>query len=324
MKQPKLYDNTRLSAHRNCNRMYYMRHILHLVPDHKAVALVFGGAWHDAMDVIWSKHKELTNDKLISAAFDAFMSHWKEAGLENFSTDSYDLKMRNPDTAVNMIINYISQRRTFLESIEVIAIEKPFAVPLDPTNPDILYVGRLDKVFKWQGRIWVGEHKTTTMGSGKSGFYSGFVESFSPNSQVDGYIHAAHMLYGDEVKGVLVDAALVNGACQDKFMFIPVERQTAMLNAWLFDTHEEMHKVQHNIDLLEQHDKDNLADFLPAFPKNTTACTMYGSCTYMDLCKTLKDPSKLPTTPMGFKVEKWEPFQELNLASIGVKPEEVV
>lgn len=323
----KLYDNTRLSSHRNCNRLYYLRHQKHWTPDFKAVALTFGGCWHNAMDVVWGDlHKFPDDTKLANHAFEnGFLPEWDEEGLPHHSTEELDLKMRTPENAYQMIYHYIRQRRPFIKSCEILEIELPFAVPIFTDNPDVLYVGRIDKVVEWQGRVWGIEHKTTTSGSARSGFYNSFTNMFSPNSQVDGYLHALHMLYGKKAKGIMIDGALVSNATQEKFMFIPVERQTAMLDAWLFDTHEEIKKIEHNNQLLLQHESDieegKQHPFLHAFPKNTNACQHYGSCPMVDICKMVTDPST-HDTPMGYRVEKWEPFKELELDKIGIKPEE--
>ncbi len=319
---PELYDNTRVSSHRTCNRMYYLRHVLHITPSTSAVPLVFGSSWHEGMDIVWGEMKNVSdNAQLCEQAMTAWYKCWDENGLPRYSSEDLDLKFRTPETAQEMLYNYICQRRQFIEGVEVLSIEEPFAVPLYSDNADILYVGRLDKIFCWNNRVWVGEHKTSSAYKKAGGFRASFVDSFSPNSQVDGYLHALHMLHGDKAKGVMIDAALVYGTVHDAFMFIPIERQFSMLDAWLFETKNEIEKINQQREKLKAHESNRVVDYLPAFPKNTGACSNYNGCPYADICKTVCDPSTLEHIPLGFKREKWEPFKELHLDKIGVSEE---
>ncbi len=324
----KFMDNTRVSDHRKCNRFYYFRHVRHLVPDTKAPPLVFGGCWHTAMDVVWkaiSEMPELTSEEIIELGYAAFVNDWVEQGYphpDDFTEDDVQsLGARTPNTAFFMLTNYIQRRRAFIEGTNLIQVEKPFAVPIYADNPDILYVGRLDKLVEWENRVWVFEHKTTTWGGVKAGISPIYAESFSPNSQIDGYLHAAKMLHGEKAKGVMVDAAFVSKTCHEHFMFLPIERSLNNLDAWLSELQLELHRIEENEhDLIE----DQPNSFLSAYPKNTGSCIQFmRPCPYMDICKTQPNPEeRKDETPMGFKVKKWEPFSVLGLDTLGLKQDE--
>jgi hypothetical protein len=231
--------------------------------------------------------------------------------------DIATLGARTPFVAHEMIYEYILTRRRFLEEVEVLDIERPFAVPLTPDNPDLFYVGRLDKMFKKRGDIHTGEHKTTSMYKANGGFKANFVDSFSPNSQVDGYSHAGHMIYGEEYKGVWVDGALVHKKVHDQFIFIPMERQFSQMDAWLWETLENVKAIEYNTEKLY-----NAAEgqFLAAFPRNTSNCQDFmRNCEYIDICKGFANPHQITETPMGFVEEAWSPFERLELEKIGLK-----
>ena len=124
------------------------------------------------MDVVWKGIKELpslSNDELCEVSYEAFKEEWSKFDLP--PADNLDEAMierfgaRVPDTAFFMLQNYIEKRRAFIEDVELLAVEKPFAVPLFPDNPDILYVGRRDKDIRWNGRVWAGEYINTIGGS---------------------------------------------------------------------------------------------------------------------------------------------------------------
>jgi len=325
----RFYDNTRVSSFRGCPRSFLYRHVMHWTPEHKSYALTFGSGWHEGMDVIW---RELAKDPKVDAvdlakeAVKAFMVIWKEDGHPSMDEmsfgDDQPWGFRSPMTALEMFINYIDERRSFItaDNFELVDIERPFAVPLDPDDPTLFYVGRLDKSFKRMGKYYLGEHKTTTAYKKDGPFMYAFIESFSPNSQVDGYSFAARMIYGEKFKGVMIDAALVHKTIHDEFRFIPVERQFSQLDAWLWETHYHIAQIEANmaaVEATEPHDA-----YLAAFPKNTTTCANYGGCVYRDLCKMWANPIG-KDCPNGFKVEKWSPFEELELVSLGLeKPDE--
>lgn len=322
MTKLRLYDNTRLSDHDTCNRKFYLRHVQHFVPDSPGIALAFGSAWHAAMDIVWQAMREYDDATLVEIAYEAFLQEWVDnwslPTMEQATDEDKDkLGNRNDKTALNMLSNYIPQRRRFISDCEIIAIEMPFAVPLDPNDPTLFYVGRIDKVVKWEGRIWGLDHKTTSLYKKDGFFRSDFVDSFSPNSQMDGYMHALRMKYGESAKGFLIDAALVHKTVHNGFMFIPIERALAQMNAWLWEAHQKIEKVEHNKALLEhQREANEHRDFLAAFPKNTSACGHYGGCPYMYLCKVVANPDALEHVPDGYRKEKWEPFEELGLEDI--------
>ena len=118
-----------------------------------------------------------------------------------------------------------------------------------------------------------------------------FLDSFSPNSQIDGYLHAARILYGDEVKACWIDASLVHKTVHDEFKIIPIERQFTQLDSWLWETRHWIQEIEGNWNALSDHGPENQYDmsddpYMAAFPKNTGACQDFArSCTYIDLCK---------------------------------------
>ncbi len=322
-----LYDNTRLKDHRICPRFFYFRHRLHLTTEVAKPALAFGLGWHAAMDRVWDGvRSQLENKTIVENAMRAFLHEWVKAGFPDWDamTDD-DFKMlapRTPDTAYDMINHYLAHRRdSFLEGIEVLDIERPFAVPLFPDDPDVFYVGRLDKVFRWNGRIWVGEHKTTSLYKRDGGFRHAWIEQFQLSSQVDGYIHAVKMIYGETAAGVMIDGALVHRK-ERAFTWIPIERHPDALNSWLWNAQERVRRIADDDRNLSAHVSDRAVEFLPAYPQNTESCVQYGStCAYLNLCKNIQDPSRITDKPMNYVQERWEPFQFHRLSEIGLEPE---
>ncbi|PCJ26737.1 MAG: hypothetical protein COA94_04890 [Rickettsiales bacterium] len=315
------YDNTRISEARNCMRKFFLRHRLDWVREGLARPLLFGQCWHNAMDVVWlHADSDKTDREIFELAGMAFNQQWLAEGGPDPLTMSPDMQAywspRTPGVGAEMLHNYIKTRREQIRQFEVIGIEVPFAVPLDPDDPELFFIGRLDKLFKnKQGDIIIGEHKTTTSYSKKDIFRADYISSWSPNSQIDGYLYATHMLYGSSVKSVWVDAALVHKTVHNGFKFIPVNRSKAHLKSWLYDTLFWVNMIENEDFRYEQLKPDD--EYLAAYPKNTGACSQWAGCTYKDICTMLPNPAT-QELPLGFKKEHWEPFDVLKIEELGM------
>jgi hypothetical protein len=252
---------------------------------------------------------------VLKKAMDAWMHYWTEnaadADPNSTHTETGWTEIRNSLTAMEMLFNYIEDRKAFLQSrdFRLLDIERAFAVPIDSHRSDLFYIGRLDKVFEYQGRIYIGEHKTTTAYKKEGPFTNSFMDSFSPNSQIDGYLYAGHLIYGKRLKAVRVDAALVHKDIHDGFRWIEVERQFAQLDGWLWESRYWIEQIEANKNAMKAN-YDPKAAYMPAFPKNTSACTNFGGCPYLDLCKMVSNPDLREQFP-DYDISQWEPFTAL-------------
>ena len=322
----KYYDNTRISDYKTCPRKYLLRHKFDLVPEGTALALCFGLAWHDAMDVVWPmvNTKGKNPEEILSAAMARWKETWEERGLEfTPSLEKQDqYAPRTPMIAAEMLINYIDQRWDFIRECELMSVEQPFAVKLYKDDTPIRYIGRFDKIVKHpQHGLLIIEHKTTSAYAKASGFRTDYITSWSPNSQIDGYLHACHMLYGD-CKGIWIDAALVHKTVHNKFRFIPIDRQFEQLDQWLHETRDWIGRME-NEELRGKTEVSSTEQVYQGYPKNTGSCSMYGGCVYRDLCKFNSSPSSCLDNHAGFEVKHWEPFDILHIEELGLPPEQI-
>lgn len=321
----RLYDNTRIQEFRRCPRFFFFRHILHWkLSSVSELALIFGGGWHAAMDVMWTEIAEGINEhQATQDSWEAFCEHWVKNGMDEPGEidmeRSKELAPRTPMIAREMLGAYYDRRVQAIREVEILEVERSFAVPLSPHDPTLFYVGRIDKVVRpRKGAVRGIEHKTTTAmrlsyrpGSktGEQRIAGPFLDSFSPNSQVDGYAYALHLLYPNDRSDIWVDAALVHAKGED-FQFIPVERRMSQLDSWLYDTHRWIEQIET--------EKQRLADvkpsdpFMAAFPKNTNSCFDFNRpCPFLDLCKARPNPMSYGEAPPGYKVEIWNPLEHL-------------
>lgn len=313
------YDNTRLSAYKDCPRMFYYRHVRHWTRGGFEWPLVFGSAWHAAMDHVWKKllsEREsgpIKHDLIARGAYKKFVDKWIEEGAPPPEQIDYEMQQeiapRTPLHALEMLMGYVHAKAKLLDDMELIAIEEPFAVPLDDAK-EHFYIGKIDKQvrLKSSGRIRGIEHKTTTSYRKNGPFRAAYVDSFSPNSQVDGYLFALHMEYPGEVDGVWVDASLVHKT-EEGYMFIPVSKQMKMLDAWLWETKDWIKRIEADKEELQATKESD--PYMKAFPRNTNACWNFNrQCPYFNLCKAWPNP-KGREIPEEMIENEWDPLKEL-------------
>ena len=309
-KQNRFYDNTMLGSYKECPRRFFLRHVLAWRSEGTSLPLIFGLSWHSAMDVVWEYASKLSQADLPRAALAKFYETWEGEGMPpELSVEQIEqYTPRTPNIAHEMLVQYVQQRWGMLQDAQVIAVEQPFAVPL-PLYPDVWYIGKMDKVVRYNGNTLALEHKTTTEYKKDGGFKSSYIEGWYSDSQIKGYQFGGGLFY-DDLTQVWVDAALVHKTVHDKYRFVPVAHQFPLLEEWVNDTREWVKRVEKD---LNQFKIDG--QLRPGvFPKNENSCFgKYGACPFVDICRTTSDPSKLDSVPAGYMVEKWEPFEILGL-----------
>lgn len=314
----RFYDNTRVSAYRRCPRFFMLRHIFHWTSSRTSIALANGSGWHAAMDVIWNKGT-------IEEAVDAWTTCMLEENFDVSSDSLHDMNfnsMYTREVTRTRLKNYVSHYKNMLNSVKVISTEQPFAVPLNQEG--IYYVGRFDKIIEDQRKaIRIIEHKTSSSYKKNGPFKQTFIDSFSPNSQIDGYLYAGSLLYGDKFRGIFVDAALIHKEVYNGFTMIPIEKKFEMVDAWLHETKHWVDEIRYQYGSLTS-SKEYYASlpFLTIFPRRTEECSSYSGCIFRDICRYVANPMKLEGPPEGFIVKKWSPFETVGLKKLGLRPEE--
>jgi len=314
----KCYDNTRISQYKTCPRSYFIRHVLGWRSEGTGLALIFGLSWHDAQDIVWGQAKKNNpfTDKphdpssLAEFAFLNFQQTWEENGMP--ANPSFDWNNqyapRTPSIAREMLHAYTTARWNMLQEAVVFAIEQPFAVPI-PGMPGHWYIGRLDKGVEFNSQRLILEHKTTTAYATIGNFRTDYVDSWYMSSQVKGYEFGGNLFYGD-VNAVWVDAALVHKKIHDAFKFIPVAHSFPLVEEWLLGTKKWIAEISEEEENYRA--KGSLDPTM--FKKNEESCFgKYGPCPYIDICRSVADPSALDSVPGGYVYEKWEPFSILGL-----------
>jgi hypothetical protein len=319
-------DNSEIEEHCKCERRHYFRHERRWIHEGKEDALSFGDSWHKGMDAVWAAicWDGASSREAIEAGCDGFMARYTELGYPDPSTfaswskeEQAALNPRSPMVGLEMMYSYVETREKWLRSLELLAVEEPFLVPIDPDDPTRMYAGKIDKAIRLNGRVIGIDHKTTTWYAKDGYFRNEFLEGFNPNRQLDGYLHALRMKYGRDAKAVWADCALVHKSVHDGFRLIPVENQQEHMEAWLWETNLRITNILA--------DQERLATYraaegvhppvLTAFPRRPESCTLYGKkCAYIDLCRSRSNPETWEEVPPGYKEEHWSPFTPEQIA----------
>ena len=323
-------DNSTISCFRDCRRRALYRYVKDWTKDGpEPASLAFGRGWHNGLDALyklyyttrdettklfkaeWPKIKasDAFLETIADTAYKAFLEEWTDAGypetpsFEDLETDP----KRTPIRAKNMFIQYYLDMMHIMDGWSLIASEAPFIVPLDDTETKYWYGGRTDKIIASEEGLWLVEHKTSSLYSKSSGFQSAFSDSFSPNSQIEGYMFALHWLKArGEIKsdlpivGVIVDAALVHKV-QFYFKRIPIYYDERLVTQW----YEEVIQYVHEFDQTLENGK---------WSRNTDSCQgKYGCCQFVDVCRMYPDHNPLLANnqpPQGFAERAWTPYIE--------------
>ncbi len=318
-KESKCYDNTKLSGYKTCPRYHFIRQVLGWRKSGTAAPLVFGSSWHEGQDAIWGNKNDFNQRDLAEVGHLKFLEKWEDSGFDpepGLQQLEY-LSPRTPSIAREMYHEYVSKRWAMLQDSEVLAIEQPFAVPL-PEMDDFWYVGRLDKVVRHGAQTLVLEHKTTTAYATIGNFRTDYIDSWYSDSQVKGYQFGAGLYYPG-LDGVWVDAALVHKKIHNAFRIVPVAHSFPLLVEWVGDAKQWAIRVSREEEKFKRCGRLEPGDF----PKNENSCFgKYGSCSFIDICRTTADPSVLDEPPEGFIVERWEPYSMFELDKIIKEPGE--
>lgn len=296
----RFFDNSILTDARVCLRRFYFSKLRNFEPRGIRHGLLFGTCWHAAMDFVWGRAKDLQDAELYIGSCAAFDAAWELTPMAQL--EDFDIFPRTKGRAHQMLEEYIDRFASDIRRSTVLGIEQPFIVPLDDESK-LMYIGKLDKIVETSEGIRFWDHKSAFS------FSTAWVESFSPNAQMDGYSHAGYMTYGTKFQGCMVDGALVQKTKID-FKRIPISRIAAHLEAWLYETLYMIEEIKYHEDLLTEYRKSGeRSTILRCFPKNPSRCTeYYGVCPYLELCKFQDNPDHYPIQEELFTEHRWQPF----------------
>lgn len=306
---PAVVDNSTLAAFRACFQKGFRTYIEHWKPKAESVHLVAGAAYARGLEVARRHFYEdgMSSADSIAQGLGALIKAYgdfqcppdsaksleRTAGALEFYFDRYPLET---DDAKPLLLK--SGKR---------AIEFAFAEPLPIAHPatgdSLIYSGRSDMVSDYSSGIYIEDDKTTSQ-LGPS-----WINSWELRSQFTGYVWAAKKVPElADVKGVLVRGVSILKTRYDTAQALTYRADWEVMR-WYVETISLLNRMK--AAWVEGYWNYNLDD----------ACTSYGGCPFVRVCKTQDAEQWLP---MYFEKRVWNPLtrQEENLDGTPIKPQE--
>lgn len=300
-----ILDSSKLASFQKCPRKFLYDYILCWAPKNESHHLIFGGAFHNGLEVLNSSYPNIPGKEVIEKAHKAFDDEFQlRANFDNVE----DWKQKTPENAHLALVEYADRYRADYKRYKPLLLERSGQVPIN-TNMDMLTV-KIDGIYEDQmtGKIWIKEHKTAGAKP---------VDIYNTRLQIIGYYHALNMMYGvDKVGGVIADVIIfyqpntaaakkriesggyVNGF--ERFLVMKgleqIEDGLATINYWV-----KAIKDAYSM-LLETKDPQ-------CFPKNSESCWSYGSvCPFYSFCSACTNPLETHM-PYDYRIKEWNPLE---------------
>lgn len=295
-----IIDVSKLTTYMACPRKYFFRYILGWETTYPNNDLVFGAAWHVAMEhLLLNGYSE---DSVVKAA-ELFFNHYrKELGPE---TDE-GFFPKNPAGALMGLTRYATRYAIDDKNYRVLHTEVAARVKI---GDNAILVGRMDCIRqdKSNGLIEVMDHKT----SGRR--ISGWERLQWQSVQLLVYMHILYSIPDwdyDKVKGGRIRCTWFYKN-RHEFDEVLVEKTPAEMQSGLVDILTYYDYLMRDMYLF----KDTCSDdeiAMPSFPRNPESCYKYGRvCQFFDMCNGWANPLQhCNSIPEGYKMAYWNPLED--------------
>lgn len=306
-------DNSKIKCFKQCPRMFFYEHVLGWRPESPSNHLVFGSAWHEAMEHLLLNGYDQKN---ILEAYDKFLTYYRN--IFGPETDGM-FKGKTPDKAFEalaMYTNYEPYRRD-LTDFKTVYTEIAGSIAIDEKHSLFF---RMDAVLENRktGRIRSREHKTG------SGSYL-WAEQWLLDGQVGTYSHVLNCLYppdkidGIEMNGVFFPKRVSTCIPEQIFERFLIKRTSSQMQQWLDNTRFYVNEIDQEYELLSLAKESD--SVLQAFPLRDTSCLNYFRlCPYHDFCLAWANPLQHSfDSPLGFKIDFWDPTEKAATETFNLK-----
>ncbi len=282
-------DSTKTCDYQACPRMFFYQYILGWRANRPNIHLVFGQAWHLAMEYLL-RH-DYSEDSLEAAYLDFMICYRKSFG----PVDDALVGNKTPAAAFSALQAYVKTYKH--DSFEPLYHEIPGSFAIGE-NARLHF--KIDAICRDDKGMFILDHKTCSrMGSR-------WINQWTQAFQVHAYLNAAFGLYGfNEVWGMVI-----NGACFLKhtqtFERVPVRKSKDMMQAWFTGATRWYNQVMQDYERLAACSPDDTV--LDAFHCVGKSCGNYSGCPYEDFCAIWANPlAHADKPPTGMTVNFWDP-----------------
>lgn len=289
---PAVIDSSMRGAFANCPRQFYWQYLRHLRKPGGSIHLHAGGAFARGCEVA----RKLYYNEGLSG--DAAIAKGALAALEYYGEYEAPLNhVKSPENVVKGLMYYFTKYPFHTDHCQPLqrpdgthSIEHTFAIPLEFEHPEtgdpLIYAGRNDMVVKYNEMTFVFDDKTATQ------LGASWPNQWDLRAQLTGYTWAARQTGYPDCQG-----AIIRACCFRKSGFDTAEslqlRANFQIERWVEQLYRDIERM---ILSWRRGEWDYNFD---------SACSSYGGCTYLDLCK-VEDPE--PWIETDFEVSEWSPL----------------
>jgi len=289
-----IIDSSKLQEYMTCPRKYFYRYMLGWSGTGSNIHLIFGEAWHRALETVLN---EGYNEKAVKLGMAKFLDYYRQYYTEDMDSQ---FRPKDPVSAYMALMEYIKHYED--DDFTVLYTEVHGTVPI--TENQMLTM-RIDAVcMDKEDKVFVLEHK--------SGSYRGgtWTNQWFLKTQVGAYIHALYCLFDPKnVYGLIINGTFFYKT-KTEFERVRIRKHKRMMQIWLDNVSYYMKQIKENTELMyEEQGQDN--PIMKSFPMNTESCTKWNrTCMFHDFCSIWENPLKrCATVPQGFVERWWNPME---------------
>ena len=296
-------DNTALQAYMACPREYWLSMVEHRRPKGKSAPLVFGSAWHKALEIhyrsggnrdlvymaveaAWEGHDAADDYRTLNRVlmeYDKYVKHYGPPDKEDAKTVG-----AGADAIVEMSTN--AQGDELLH---------PWA-------------GKLDRVIELGGLYYIEDHKTT------SRFDKNYFRQFELSNQMMGYTYLGKQLLPNlNIVGVRINLLHVltekSAFHRQLFTFSPpqIQEWAQNTNRWMRRLADDYIEASRDWDLAQEFGQDRGEISPPSFPGHygDNGCSRkFGMCSYHGVCSS-SPKVRRSVLEREFEINPWNPLE---------------
>lgn len=307
-----ILDGTKMNTYLECPRKFFYEYILGWRPTGANNHLVFGKAWHEALEHLYVYGIESVH---IEAAFDKFMQAYRKEIPE--ANDSMYWP-KTPDNAFTALCEYVRKNIKDWSKYKVLYTEIAFCAPISKEH--VMY-GRKDAIIQdmQTNLIITLEHKT--------GSRAGRTWDMQWENAMQPYLYT-HVDYLLGFPEDLVGTIIMNGTFFMKNKTNPINFQRYRLKHnynqmqnWLSQVNYWADMIDYDFDMFSNCSISD--DIMECFHMNTTNCVKWAGCSYLDYCRAWRNPlQQYERVPFEMKVEHWNPMAEESNAVFNLHDED--
>jgi hypothetical protein len=291
----KVLDASKINIFLDCPRQFFYSHILGWQSERPNNHLIFGQAWHEAMEVLLF---EGYSESSIAKAYDAFLTLYRKHFSEE--TDSL-FAPKTPANALRALVDYCTFYKNDLQNFRPLHVE--IAGRVNIAEGKFIHF-RMDSICEdlQTNELFSLEHKTKN-----STFNRQWIDQWTNSFQVGVYLHVLYCFAVDrKVRKVVINGIAFTNK-ETKFIRVPVLKTPTQMQEWLAHAEWYYDAIVQEMDFLahEYRKKDSI---MMAFPKNPQACTKYFGCPFLDFCSVKTNPwDYISQPPLGLVIRHWDP-----------------